>query len=78
MAPLSVRLESLIEDRVLPYLAGFDFDPDERVLASRWLPEVRWLIDVEVAPWSSDDSLAFAVSWGVHVPGLEDALGDPE
>jgi hypothetical protein len=78
MPLLSVRLESLIEDRVLPYLTGFGFDPDDRVVASRWLAEVRWLVDVEVAPWSNDERLAFAVSWGVHVPGLEDALGDPE
>ena len=58
MAPLSVRLESLVEDRVLPYLAGFAFDSDGRVLASRWLPEVRWLIDLEIAPWSSEENLA--------------------
>jgi hypothetical protein len=78
MAPTTVRLQSLVEDRVLPLLAEHGFELGGNVLAARWLPEVRWVIDLVVAPWTTDECVAFALGWGVQVPGLEEALGDPE
>jgi len=38
--------------------------------------EVRWLLDVEVAPWSTPGSISATIAWGVHVPGIADVLGD--
>ena len=77
MAPTTLRLRQLVEQAVLPFLATSGFERDGVVLAALATNGVRWLIDLEVAPWTTPERLTFAVGWGVHVPGLEDALGDP-
>lgn len=38
--------------------------------------DVVWVLDLEFASWSSPAHLTFTLAWGVHVPGLDDVLGD--
>lgn len=39
---------------------------------------MAWLLDLDIAPWSSPHRICFSVAWGVTVPGMDAALGDPE
>lgn len=72
------RFRDLIHRRLLPRLADLGFDA--RLPGSLVATEatgVVWLLDVVVAPWSSPQKVCFTLAWGVHVPGVEDAVGDP-
>ena len=35
------------------------------------------MLDLPIAPWSNRSKVCFTVAWGVHVPGLDDIVGDP-
>src|SRR5205823_5888698 len=55
---------------------GFHHRPTG-MLAARARRGIVCLLDLEVAPWSTRQKVCFAVAWGVHVPGVEETLGDP-
>lgn len=72
------RFRDLIHRRLLPGLAGLGFDARlPGSLAATEATGVVWLLDLVVAPWSSPQKVCFTLAWGAHVPGLEEALGDP-
>lgn len=70
------RFLDLVDRRIAPVLAPFGFERRRGVLA-RDAGDVRWLVEIELAPWTSPDKICFTLAWGVAVPGLEDVLGDP-
>lgn len=72
------RFRALVQHRLLPGLARLGFA--ERLpgtLAATEAQGVAWLLDLEVAPWSTPQRVSFTVAWGVFVPGLDEAAGDP-
>src|SRR5687768_7466559 len=75
---MAERFRSLVHDRLVPALADLGFgDGLPGALAIAPAHDVLWVLDVSVAPWSSGRSLSFALGWGVHVPGIDEVLGDP-
>jgi hypothetical protein len=42
----------------------------------RDLGDVRWLVELELAPWTNPDKICFTLAWGVAVHGLDEILGD--
>lgn len=72
------RFRNLVHRRVLPGLAELGFrDRLRGSLAASQAEGVLWLLDLDVAPWSAPRKVCFTVSWGVHVPGIDEVLGDP-
>ena len=72
------RFRDLVQSRVRPGLDELGFDQRmPGMLAARARRGVVWLLDLDVAPWSTRQKVCFTVAWGVHVPGVEAALGDP-
>jgi hypothetical protein len=72
------RFRDLIHRRLLPGLADLGFP--ERLPGSLAATEafgVVWLLDVDVAPWSTPDKVCFTLAWGAHVPGIDEVVGDP-
>lgn len=72
------RFRDLVHRRLLPGLAVLGFK--DRLPGSLAVAEaegVVWLVDLDVAPWSNEQKVCFTVAWGVHVPGVEEAVGDP-
>src|SRR4051812_36754598 len=69
------RFLELVDQRLAPALSPLGFERRRSVLA-RELGDVRWLIEVELAPWTSTEKVAFTLAWGVTVPGLAEVLGD--
>jgi hypothetical protein len=70
------RFLDLVDRRIAPALAPHGFERRRAVLA-RDAGDVRWLVELELAPWTNPEKICFTLSWGVAVPGLEDVLGDP-
>lgn len=69
------RLRRLLTDRVVPQLAARGFAPcGPSLVADRG--ETCWILDPEVALWSTPDRLSFTIAWGVHVHGLDEVLDD--
>jgi hypothetical protein len=72
------RFRELVHARLLPGIDELGFaERVPGVLAARVRNGVVWLLDLDVAPWSTPQKVCFAVRWGVHVLGIERALGDP-
>src|SRR5688500_13540328 len=71
------RFLDLVDRRIAPALAPFGFERRRAVLA-RDAGDVRWLVELELAPWTNPAKICFTLAWGVAVPGLEDVLGDGE
>jgi hypothetical protein len=69
------RYFALTEHRIVPAMASLGFTADDGRF-ERELDDVRWLAELELAPWSTEDKVCFTLAWGVAVPGLDDALGD--
>lgn len=69
------RFLDLVDRRIAPALAPFGFERRRAVLA-RDAGDVRWLVELELAPWTNPEKICFTLAWGVAVPGLEDVLGD--
>jgi hypothetical protein len=72
------RFRELIHARLLPALHDLGFTG--RLPGSLAVTEahgVAWLLDLDVAPWSTPTKVCFTVAWGVHVPGLNEVVGDP-
>src|SRR3954454_18499732 len=69
------RLRELIERRLAPALerAGFCWDGEGLV---RDRDDVRWLLEVERARWSTQARICFTLTWGIEVPGLDEVLGE--
>lgn len=73
------RFRDLVHRRLLPGLVDLGFGhrlPGS--LAATEATGVCWLLDLHVAPWSSPQKVTFTVAWGAHVPGIAEAVGDPE
>src|SRR5438270_13978813 len=72
------RFRDLVHARLLPGLHDLRFrDRLPGRLAMHAGNGVVWLLDLDVAPWSAPEKICFTIAWGVHVPGVEAALGDP-
>jgi hypothetical protein len=72
------RFRDLIQRRLLPGLAELGFrDRLPGSLAATEAQGVVWLVDVEIAPWSTPQKVCFTMAWGAHVPGLNEVVGDP-
>ena len=69
------RFLELVDRRIAPALAPYSFERGRGVLA-RDDGDVRWLVELELAPWTNPEKICFTLAWGVAVPGLEDVLGD--
>jgi hypothetical protein len=73
------RFCDLIEGRIRPGLDDLGFrDRLPGSLAARDVDGVLWLLDVTTAPWSNVSKVCFTLTWGVHVRGLDEIVGDPE
>lgn len=73
------RFRDLVHRRLLPGLADLGFGhrlPGS--LAATEATGVCWLLDLDVAPWSTPQKVTFTMAWGAHVPGIAEAVGDPE
>src|SRR3954470_9362018 len=72
------RFRDLVRSRLLPGLADLGFTARlPGSLAATEAHGVVWLLDLDVAPWSSPQKVCFTVTWGVHVPGINEVVGDP-
>jgi hypothetical protein len=72
------RFRDLVHRRLLPGLADLGFaDRLPGSLAATEAFGVTWLLDLDVAPWSTPDKVCFTVTWGAHVPGVDEVVGDP-
>jgi hypothetical protein len=69
------RFIELVDQRLAPALAPLGFERRRAVL-ERDVGDVRWLVEIELAPWTNPDKISFTVAWGVAVPGLDEVLGD--
>jgi hypothetical protein len=69
------RFIDLVDHRLAPALEPLGFERRRAVL-QRDSGEVRWLVELELAPWASPDNISFTLAWGVAVPGLDEVLGD--
>lgn len=69
------RFLELVDQRFAPALSPLGFERRRAVL-ERDAGEVRWLVEIELAPWTNPEKIAFTLAWGVAVPGLDDVLGD--
>jgi hypothetical protein len=72
------RFRDLVHRRLLPGLAELGFGnrlPGS--LAATEAHGVVWLLDLDLAPWSTPDKVRFTVAWGAHVPGIDEVVGDP-
>lgn len=69
------RFLDLVDRRIAPALAPFGFERRRSVL-ERDAGDVRWLVELELAPWTNPDKICFTLAWGVDVPGLAEILGD--
>lgn len=72
----ATRFRELIRDRLLPGLHALGFDPLPGTLAAAAADGVFWMLDLDIAPWSSPKRVSFGVSWGVYVPGINAAMGE--
>jgi hypothetical protein len=73
----AARFHDLVRSQLLPGLAALGFDGHlPGSLAATEALGVVWLLDLERAPWSTRDKIDFSVRWGIHVPGLDEAVGD--
>ena len=72
------RFRDLVHSRLLPGLAELGLAARlPGSLAATEAHGVVWLLDLDVAPWSTPQKVCFTVTWGVHVPGINEVVGDP-
>lgn len=69
------RFLDFVDRRIAPALAPLGFERRRAVL-ERDAGEVRWLVEIELAPWTQPEKIAFTLAWGIAVPGLDEVLGD--
>lgn len=69
------RFLDLVDRRITPVFTPHGFVRRRSVLERDW-GDLRWLVELELAPWTSPERICFTLAWGVAVPGLEEALGD--
>lgn len=69
------RFATLLGDHLAPALEALGFVRHRAVLEQD-LGDLRWLIEVELAPWTTAGRIAFTLTWGVAVPGLDEVLDD--
>jgi hypothetical protein len=69
------RFGDLVDGRLAPALAPLGFERTRHLL-ERDAGDVRWLVEIELAPWTTPERVCFTLAWGVAVVGLEDILGD--
>lgn len=69
------RFLAMIDTRLVPALSPHGFERRRAVL-ERDLGELRWLVEVDLAPWTNPEKICFTLTWGVAVPGLGAVLDD--
>jgi hypothetical protein len=69
------RFLDLVDRRIAPALAPLGFER-KRSMLERDSGDVRWLVELELAPWTNPEKICFTLAWGVSVPGLDEILGD--
>lgn len=69
------RFLALVDQRLVPPFSALGFERRRTVLEHRVDADVRWLVEVELAPWSRPEKISFTLSWGVAVPRLDALLG---
>lgn len=69
------RFIELVDKRLAPALSPLGFERRRAVLECA-VGDVRWLVEVELAPWASPEKVCFTLGWGVAVAGLDEVLGD--
>jgi len=74
------RFRRLVRERIAPGMAhlGFDQRPPGVLAGADSGEGVQWLVDLEIAPWTTPSRICFTVAWGVTVPGIDAVLDDPE
>jgi len=72
---LTDRFLAIVDERITALLVPMGFERRRTILECD-RGEVRWLVEVELAPWTNPEKICFTMAWGVAVPGLEDVLGD--
>ncbi len=70
------RFRELVRQRLLPGLQGLGFEPLPGTLVAAAADGVLWMLDLDIAPWSTPKRVCFGVSWGVYVPGIHAAMGE--
>lgn len=76
----AARFRRLVRERLLPGLEhlGFDQRPPGILAGADSGAGTRWLLDLDIAPWTTPSRVCFTVAWGVEVPGVAAILDDPE
>lgn len=69
------RFLDLVDHRIAPALAPLGFERSRHLLECD-RGEVRWLVELELAPWTNPEKICFTLAWGIDVPGLDEVLGD--
>ena len=69
------RFVDLVDERIAPALEPLGFERRRAVLECE-RGDVSWLVELELAPWTSPEKICFTLAWGVTVPDLDDVLGD--
>jgi len=70
------RFVALVGEHLAPALEPLGFERRRAVLEHD-RGDLRWLIEVELAPWTTPERIAFTLTWGVAVWGLDEVLDDP-
>lgn len=70
------RFTTIVDEHLAPALEALGFERRQAVLELD-RGDLRWLVEVELAPWTSPEKLAFTLAWGVAVWGLDEVLDDP-
>jgi hypothetical protein len=75
----AARFRRLVHDRLLPGLGhlGFDQRPPGVLAGADSGGGTRWMLDLEIAPWTTPARICFSVAWGVDIPGVGRVLDDP-
>ena len=70
------RFTSIVGDHLAPALEPYGL-VRRRAVLEHDRGDLRWLIEVGLAPWTTPERIAFTLSWGVAVRGLHEVLDDP-
>ena len=70
------RFAALLGHHLAPALASLGF-VRRRAVLEHDRGDLRWLIEVELAPWTTPERIAFTLTWGVAVRALDEVLADP-
>lgn len=70
------RFLDVIRHHLTPALAALGFERRRGNLA-RDVGDIVHIVEVELAPWTTRERIAFTLTWGVDVPMIDRVLDDP-